>query len=100
MKEKIAILRKRVDRVLDYFVVPAGCQCGQFLSPSRGALMVGTVTPPVGIVLFVTANVAKVSFERVLKATAPFLIPLIVVLWLVSYFPPLTTFIPNLLMGK
>jgi tripartite ATP-independent transporter DctM subunit len=63
-------------------------------------LMVGTVTPPVGIVLFVTANVANISFERVLKATAPFLVPLVVVLLLVAYWPPLTTFIPNLLLGK
>jgi TRAP-type C4-dicarboxylate transport system permease large subunit len=63
-------------------------------------LMVGTVTPPVGIVLFVTANVAKISFERVLKATIPFLVPLVIVLLLVAYWPPITTFIPNLLMGK
>jgi tripartite ATP-independent transporter DctM subunit len=63
-------------------------------------LMVGTVTPPVGIVLFVTANVANISFERVLKATVPFLIPLIVVLLLVAYWPPLTTFVPNLFLGK
>jgi tripartite ATP-independent transporter DctM subunit len=63
-------------------------------------LMVGTVTPPVGIVLFVTANVAGISFERVLKATLPFLIPLFVVLILVSYFPPITTFLPGLFMGK
>ena len=63
-------------------------------------LMVGTVTPPVGIVLFVTANVANISFERVVKATAPFLVPLFITLVLISYWPPLTTFIPNLLMGK
>jgi TRAP-type C4-dicarboxylate transport system permease large subunit len=63
-------------------------------------LMVGTVTPPVGIVLFVTANVAGISFERVLKSTAPFLVPLVVVLILVAYFPPITTFLPGLVMGK
>jgi len=63
-------------------------------------LMVGTVTPPVGIVLFVTANVANISFERVVKATMPFLLPLVITLILISYWPPLTTFVPNLLMGK
>jgi tripartite ATP-independent transporter DctM subunit len=63
-------------------------------------LMVGTVTPPVGIVLFVTANVAKISFERVVKATMPFLLPLLITLLLVSYWPALTTFVPNLLIGK
>ncbi|MDR1932102.1 MAG: TRAP transporter large permease [Spirochaetales bacterium] len=63
-------------------------------------LMVGTITPPVGIVLYVTANVAQISFERVLKATLPFLIPLVIVLLLVSYVPAITTFLPNLVMGK
>ncbi|MFA6507397.1 MAG: TRAP transporter large permease [Treponemataceae bacterium] len=63
-------------------------------------LMIGTITPPVGIVLYVTANVAKISFERVMKSTAPFLIPLLVVLMLVSYVPQVTTFLPHLLMKK
>ncbi len=62
-------------------------------------LMIGTITPPVGIVLYVTANVAKISFERVMKATAPFLIPLLVVLMLISYVPQITLFLPRLLMG-
>ena len=63
-------------------------------------LMIGTITPPVGIVLYITANVAKISFERVLKATVPFLIPLIFVLLLVSLVPQITTFLPNLIMAK
>ncbi|MFQ3620415.1 MAG: TRAP transporter large permease [Spirochaetales bacterium] len=63
-------------------------------------LMIGTITPPVGIVLFVTANVAKISFERVTKATLPFLIPLLVVLFLVTLLPPLTGWLPSILMGK
>lgn len=62
-------------------------------------LMIGTLTPPVGVVLYVTANVAKVSFERVTKATAPFIIPLIVVLILITLFPQLTTFLPRILLG-
>jgi tripartite ATP-independent transporter DctM subunit len=64
-------------------------------------LMIGTITPPVGIVLFITAHVAGISFERVTKATTPFLIPAIIVLLLIAYCPPLTTFIPGLLgLGK
>ncbi len=62
-------------------------------------LMIGTITPPIGVVLYVTANVAKVSFERVAKATFPFLIPLLIVLLLVTIFPQLTTFLPGILMG-
>jgi tripartite ATP-independent transporter DctM subunit len=62
-------------------------------------LMIGTVTPPIGVVLFVVANVAKVPFERVARATLPFLIPLGAVLVLVTVWPPITTFLPKFLMG-
>ncbi len=62
-------------------------------------LMIGTVTPPVGVVLFVTANVARVPFERVTRAILPFLLPLLGVLIAVSVWPPLTTYLPKLLMG-
>ena len=59
-------------------------------------LMIGTITPPVGIVLFVTAKIAEISFEEVAKATLPFLLPLIIVLLLITFFPPLTTWLPRL----
>lgn len=59
-------------------------------------LMIGTITPPVGVVLSVTGNIANVSFDRVAKATAPFLIPLIIVLLLVTYVPYITLFLPSL----
>lgn len=62
-------------------------------------LMIGVVTPPVGVVLYVTSNVAKVSANRVIKATMPFLIPLFIVLMLITYVPVLTNFLPNLLYG-
>ena len=62
-------------------------------------LMIGTVTPPIGVVLFVVSNVAKISFERVTKATLPFLVPLLIVLMLVTFFPFVTTWLPRALMG-
>jgi len=62
-------------------------------------LMIGTLTPPVGIVLFVVARVANLPFEVVTKATAPFLIPLIAVLALITVFPPLVLWLPNLVFG-
>ena len=63
-------------------------------------LMIGTITPPVGVVLYVTAKVANISFERVTRATMPFLVPLFVVLALVTLFPPLSTWLPELILGK
>ena len=63
-------------------------------------LMIGTITPPVGVVLYVTANVAGISFERVTRATMPFLIPLLVVLAAITLWPPLTTWLPKLVLSQ
>ena len=62
-------------------------------------LMIGVVTPPVGVVLYVTSNVGHVSANRVIKATIPFLIPLFITLMLVTYVPGITTWLPTLLYG-
>ncbi|HTP48655.1 MAG TPA: TRAP transporter large permease [Casimicrobiaceae bacterium] len=63
-------------------------------------LMIGTVTPPVGVVLYVVSNIAKISFERISRAIVPFLIPLLVVLAGITLWPPLTTWLPRLLIGR
>jgi tripartite ATP-independent transporter DctM subunit len=63
-------------------------------------LMIGTITPPVGVVLYVTAKVADVSFERLVKAVAPYLVPLFAVLAMITLWPPLTTWLPSLLLGR
>ncbi|MCC7046592.1 MAG: TRAP transporter large permease [Alphaproteobacteria bacterium] len=63
-------------------------------------LMIGTLTPPVGIVLFVVSKVAELPFERVTRATAPFLVPLIAVLAAISLWPPLTTWLPGLVFSR
>jgi tripartite ATP-independent transporter DctM subunit len=62
-------------------------------------LMIGTLTPPIGVVLYVTAKVADVSFERITKATLPFLLPLLLVLLLVTLIPQLTMLLPSLILG-
>jgi TRAP-type C4-dicarboxylate transport system permease large subunit len=61
--------------------------------------MIGTITPPVGVVLYVTARVANISFERVTRATLPFLVPLLAVLLAITLWPPLTTWLPQLVLG-
>ena len=63
-------------------------------------LMIGTITPPVGVVLYVTAKVADVPFERMARAVLPYLVPLLAVLIAISIWPPLTTALPKLLMGN
>jgi tripartite ATP-independent transporter DctM subunit len=62
-------------------------------------LMIGLLTPPFGVVLFVMAGISDVPFERVVRATLPFLIPLLAVLALITFFPPLVTWLPKLVMG-
>ena len=63
-------------------------------------LMIGLVTPPVGACLYVLTDIAKISFERVVRGIAPFLIPLVIALLLVTCFPELVLFIPRLLLGS
>jgi len=60
-------------------------------------LMIGLLTPPVGLVLYVLARVSKVPFERCVVATAPFLVPLFIVLMLVTFVPAITLWLPTLL---
>ena len=62
--------------------------------------MIGTVTPPVGVVLYVVSNIARISFERMARAIVPFLVPLLVVLVASTLWPPLTTWLPGLTIGK
>jgi tripartite ATP-independent transporter DctM subunit len=59
-------------------------------------LCIGLVTPPVGMTLFVTSNVAKISLSRMYKAIWPFVGVELVALLLITYIPKITTFIPKL----
>lgn len=63
-------------------------------------LMIGLLTPPFGVILFVMVQVGGLSLEKVVRCTAPFLIPLLVVLVVITFFPPIVTWLPNLVMGK
>jgi tripartite ATP-independent transporter DctM subunit len=62
-------------------------------------LMIGTLTPPVGIVLFVVSRVAQLPFEVVVRSTAPFLVPLVAVLLAITLWPDLVLFLPRLVLG-
>ena len=63
------------------------------------ALTIGLLTPPVGLVLYVLAAVSGVRFDRCVRATAPFLIPLVAVLLLVAFVPQLSLALP-MAVGK
>lgn len=59
-------------------------------------LMIGLLTPPIGMVLYVLAKVSDTPFEDCVRATAPFLVPLIGVLLLLILFPQLALWLPGL----
>ena len=61
-------------------------------------LMIGLITPPVGALLFIVSKIGRVPFHEVARAVMPFIIALLIVLALTTYFPPLVTWIPNMLM--
>lgn len=62
-------------------------------------IMIGAITPPVGLCLYIVTEISQVPFKKVVKATIPFIVPLIIVLLLITYFPPFVTFLPNLIYG-
>ncbi|ORC30707.1 ABC transporter permease [Marispirochaeta aestuarii] len=63
-------------------------------------LMLGQLTPPFGIVLFVLSRVGNLDMARLVKACLPFYIPILVVLIALILFPPLVTYLPNLVFGN
>jgi tripartite ATP-independent transporter DctM subunit len=62
------------------------------------ALMIGLLTPPVGVVLYITSSIAKISFEEMSRVTAPYLIPLVIVLLISAFIPAVTMTLPNRLI--
>lgn len=58
-------------------------------------LLLGMITPPVGIGLYVMSSVAKVSFERIVKDILPFYIPLFAALVLITFLPSLSLWLPS-----
>lgn len=63
-------------------------------------LMIGQLTPPSGVVTFLTAQIANAPINRVFREAWPFTIALILVLLLVTYVPALALWLPGALMGK
>lgn len=58
-------------------------------------LMIGLLTPPVGLVLFVLSSVTQIPVTRVIKGVLPFFIPMLVVLLLITFVPALSTWLPS-----
>jgi tripartite ATP-independent transporter DctM subunit len=61
-------------------------------------MMIGLLTPPFGMVLFVLNRISGISLHRIVVAVAPFIIPLLIVNVLIFLVPALVLFLPRLVM--
>ena len=61
-------------------------------------LMIGVATPPVGMCLFVVSGATGIKLERLMREVVPWVMPLIFVLFLITYFPSIVLTVPNWLM--
>ena len=60
-------------------------------------LMIGLITPPVGIVIFVLSKISELSFEKTVAAIMPWMVPLLATLALITYVPDLVMWLPGIL---
>lgn len=62
-------------------------------------LLIGTLTPPFGVILFIMMDIAKISLGQMVRAVIPFYIPLFITLMVVTYWEGFVLFVPRL-FGK
>jgi tripartite ATP-independent transporter DctM subunit len=62
-------------------------------------IMIGLLTPPIGMLLYVITGVSDVELGEMLRDLWPFLIAIVLVLLLITYVPAITLFLPRLLAG-
>jgi tripartite ATP-independent transporter DctM subunit len=60
-------------------------------------LMIGLLTPPLGMNLFVVCRIAKIPFGDSVIGVAPFIVPLVIVLIMITYIPIITLWLPRLI---
>jgi C4-dicarboxylate transporter DctM subunit len=63
-------------------------------------IMVGNLTPPVGMCLFAVSGFSGISLGDLSKAVWPYLLGIFIVTVIIAYVPSISLFLPNLLMGK
>ena len=89
--------------ILIPILVPAAVSFGiepvQFAIVMVLNLILGTIHPPVGVVLFISSRIAEISFETMSRAVLPWIVPLLLVLVAITLFPPLTTWLPRAVLG-
>lgn len=62
-------------------------------------LMIGQLTPPMGILLYSVSGISKIPVHDIVLELKPYLIALLAILLLITFVPSITLYLPNLLMG-
>lgn len=94
--EGIAILIVSVPALLP-FMKSLGVDPVHFGVILTTSIMIGLVTPPVGMTLYIVSDIANARFENVVRKTVIYLIPLIFTLLLIIYWEDMVLFIPRLI---
>ena len=63
---------------------------------ATGALIIGSSSPPVAVNIFTAVSVTGLSMSRIVRGMLPFFIAMIITVFVYSFFPGLSTFLPNL----
>ena len=61
-------------------------------------LLIGIITPPMGIGLYIMVAVSRVRLGDLIRASVPYMLTLLVALLAITFFPPLTLYLPGLLL--
>ena len=89
--------------VLMLLMIIAMCIIGMFMDTTSAAIIMvltfilGGITPPVGVTLYIATAVAKIKFTNLLKEMWPFILLFIAVMFAVAYCPAICLTIPNML---
>jgi len=63
-------------------------------------LMIGLLTPPVGMVMYVVCSLSGVTIRDFVRECWPIITALILVLAMITFYPPLVVWLPNALLGR
>ena len=59
-------------------------------------LMIGLLSPPFGLCLYIAQDIAGITYAQAVKAVTPYIVLIILILFLVTYWPQFVLFLPNL----
>jgi C4-dicarboxylate transporter DctM subunit len=99
-RQRSAIGRDGVLPILAPALTPLGVDPVHFSIIFTHNMEIALIHPPVGLNLYVRATISSAPIGEVIRGILPFLILLLIVLMIITYWPPLTMWLPQLIYGK